>query len=121
MAEKDDVRTTFRALNRLAKWRALLAGWQLGTRPDTDPETQAIRDTQEARLLLRAEVTALTALLLDKGVITQEEFTEQLAAEAIELDKAYSRRFPGVRSADDGLVFNPHEVNRAGWMKDWPL
>jgi hypothetical protein len=116
VANKTDV---IRALNRLAKWRSLLAGWQLGTKPDTDPETQAVRDLQEARLLMRAEVTALTGLLLQKGVFTEDEFTEQVGVEAVELDQAFSRRFPGVESSDHGLKLDPVEVNRAGWMKGW--
>jgi hypothetical protein len=28
--------TAFEALNRLTKWRAFFAGWQLGTRPKGD-------------------------------------------------------------------------------------
>ena len=35
---------TMRALNVLAKWRTLLAGWQLGTRPKGDPECDAVSD-----------------------------------------------------------------------------
>jgi hypothetical protein len=33
-------------LNRLCKWRAILAGRHLGTRPDTDPQCQAMRDLE---------------------------------------------------------------------------
>lgn len=50
------------ALNRLAKWRTVFAGWQLGTRARGDPESDAVRDHREATIMLRAEVNALTAL-----------------------------------------------------------
>jgi hypothetical protein len=72
------------ALNRLAKWRAVLAGWQLGTRPKGDSECDAVRDQRELLLILRAEVNAISALFCDaqwqpilprKEVYTRE-FTE---------------------------------------------
>jgi hypothetical protein len=40
------------ALERLAKWRTLFAGWQLGTRPKGEPESDAVRDHREATLML---------------------------------------------------------------------
>ena len=48
----------FEALNRVAKWRTVFTGWQIGTRPKGDPECDAIRDASEARILLRVEVSA---------------------------------------------------------------
>jgi hypothetical protein len=103
-----DVATIYRlALNRLAKWRVLLAGWQVGTRVKGDPEGDAIRDHREATLLLRADVSALTSLLIDKGVFTPEDMQRQTAIEADFLSEALSRRFPGVTATDDGLSFDP--------------
>ena len=52
------------ALNRLCKWRAIFAGWQLGTRAKGDPESDAVRDHREVTILLRAEASAMTGLLL---------------------------------------------------------
>lgn len=56
-----------RILQKLCKWRSVFAGWQLGTRPDTDAECQAVRDHREVTMLMRAELSALTALLIEKG------------------------------------------------------
>lgn len=83
------------ALNRLAKWRTVLAGWQLGTRAKGDPECDAVRDHREATLLLRVEVTALSQLLISKGVFTEQEWNEQIAAEAAYYSTALEKRFPG--------------------------
>lgn len=69
-------------VNRLAKWRTVFAGWQLGTRPKSDQECQAVRDAAEARLIMRAELSGITALLIAKGVFTAEEFGAQLNVEA---------------------------------------
>jgi hypothetical protein len=92
-----------RAINRLAKWRSVFAGWQLGTRPDTDPECQAVRDKFNTMISLRVEVNALTALLVRKGVITEAEFMTQMIDECEFMHEVYERRFPGFRATDDGM------------------
>lgn len=90
-------------INRLAKWRSVFAGWQLGTRPDTDAECRAVRDHREVTMLLRAEVNALTILLVEKGVFTREEHATQLQEEAQYLCAAYEKQFPGFKATDDGM------------------
>lgn len=105
------------ALNRIAKWRSLFAGWQLGTRPLGDPESDAVRDHREATILLRVEVTALAGLLIDKGLIGRDEFAERVVAEAEVLSAAYERKFPGAKATDFGLDIDLKQA--MGWMKDW--
>lgn len=107
------------AVQRLAKWRAVFAGWQLGTREKGDPECDAVRDHREVTILLRAEVSALTGLLIQTGVVSAEEFTEALEKEAEMLSADYAKRFPGVEATDEGLRIDPSTVLREGWMKDW--
>lgn len=104
-------------LNRLAKWRTVLAGWQLGTRPKGDPESDAVRDHREATLLLRAEVSALAALLIRKGIITAQELTEQSHGEAKHLCEAYARSFPGFEATDYGIQMDPARARETtkGW------
>lgn len=106
-------------LNRLTKWRGWFAGWQLGTRPKGDPESDAVRDHREATILLRAELTALTGLLMRKGLITSKEFTQALAEEADALSEGYARRFPGVRATDEGITMDPVVMREHGTMKGW--
>lgn len=105
------------ATQRLAKWRTLFAGWQLGTRAKGDPEGDAVRDHREVTILLRAEMNALLGLLVEKGVITFEEFAVALEREADLLSADYARRFPGIRAADHGLEFVPHIA--ADTMRGW--
>ena len=109
----------FAALNRVAKWRGLFAGWQLGTRPIGDPESDAIRDHREVTILLRVEGSALIGLLLRKDVITAEEWEKALEDEADQLNADYSQRFPGITATDDGLVMDVRQISQTGWMKDW--
>lgn len=102
MAELEDIGTrSHRVLNKLAKWRLVFAGWQLGTRSRSDGEARAVKDHREVTMFLRAEVSALTGLLIRKGVFTAEEFTEELAAEAVRLDADYEKKFPGFRTEYD--------------------
>lgn len=107
------------ALNRLAKWRGLFAGWQLGTRPKGDPECDAVRDHREVTILLRCEMSAMAGVLLRKGIITEAEWTAALEREANDLSRDYADRFPGVMATDDGLAMDLRRIDREGWMKGW--
>jgi hypothetical protein len=98
------------ALEKLTKWRKFFAGWQLGTRPDSDGESKAVRHHREATILLRAEVSALTGLLIGKGVFTQAEFGESLEREAKRLDRDYSASFPGWSSTPGGMTMKLPEA-----------
>jgi hypothetical protein len=103
-------------LNRLAKWRTVFAGWQLGTRAKGDPEADAVRDHRESSILLRVEVTALTRILLEKGIVSHEELDRIVGEEADHLAAMYERRFPGIRADDDGLVMDSRAPET---MKGW--
>lgn len=107
---------TEQALNRLAKWRMIFAGWQLGTRAKGDPECDAVRDHREATIILRAEVSAINTLLVKKGVYTIDEFEDQVAEEARYLCEAYEKQFPGCKATDNGIVMDARAID---YMKNW--
>lgn len=94
------------AMNRVARWRSWFAAWQLGTRSDTDGECRAVKEHREATILLRAELNALLALLVAKGVFTEQEFYEASIAAANALDKNFSTAYPGVTATEYGLSYN---------------
>lgn len=96
-------KTTLETLNKLCKWRKFFASWQLGTTTDSDGEYRAVAHHRELSILLRAELTAVTGLLIRKGVFTQQEFQAELEAEAKRLDHDYEESFPGFRTVADGL------------------
>ena len=106
-----------RALNKLAKWRSVFAGWQLGTRPDTDPECQAVRDHREVTMIMRAEINALTALLIDKGIMKSEDFRNQLIIDAELLDRNYELKFPGFKTNEYGVDIDVAKARET--MKGW--
>lgn len=106
-----------RALEKFTKWRMVFAGWQLGTRPKDDPECQAVRDHREVTMLMRAELNAMTGLLFKKGIFTTFEFQQQMLEELDHLDAQYQRKFPGFKTADDGVDMDLAQVRDT--MKDW--
>lgn len=91
------------ALEKLAKWRKFFASWQLGTTSAQDGRYKAVMHLRELSILMRAELSALTGLLIRKGAFTQEEFQDALEREAKLLDHDYEERYPGWRSLPDGL------------------
>ncbi len=92
------------ALNVLAKWRAVLAGWHLGTRTLHTPGTSAMRDLADKWLVMRTENNALTALLIAKGVFTVEEMQEQIRVEAEYLNEAQAEFFAGFVAGAHGIT-----------------
>jgi hypothetical protein len=91
------------ALGKLARWRRFFASWQLGTRLPADGEFRAVADHHELTILMRAEVSALTGVLLGKGVVTPEEWRDALELAAKQLDHDYEESYPGWRTTPGGM------------------
>lgn len=102
------------AMNRIAKWRNIYAGWQLGTRSDQDPEAQAVRDMFDKFIALRVEVNALLTLMTEKKVFSADEFGETLLMEIQLYDEMLMRRWPGAEATDAGMKFDIQKVQP--WM-----
>jgi hypothetical protein len=105
------------SVQRLAKWRGHFAGWLLGTRSIDDPQAQWARDTAEKLLVMRAELNAITGLLIKHGVFDAEEFTIKLGAEAEALMRALEGRWPGITAHDDGLHYDLETIRRHDTLK----
>jgi hypothetical protein len=105
------------ALNLVCKWRTVLTGWQLGSRPKGDPECDAVSDHREATIALRVEVAALTSVLIESGVISREQWQDALEVESLTLAEAYATRFPGFRAVPDGMAIDP--ALAAETMRGW--
>lgn len=91
------------ALEKLCKWRSLLAGWHGGSGLVDAPGVKALRDEADHRLIVRVELNALLGLLIQKGVFTVEEFDRALEVEAKQYDKEMAVKFPGFRATAAGL------------------
>ena len=115
----DESRTIFnRSMERLTKWRRILAAWKLGAGLLFDTGTSpkeaggaiaAELDTQERLLIYRVELSALANLLVAKGVFTYDEFLRQVADEADLYSQALAQEWPGIRAEESGLSMH-HSV-----------
>lgn len=91
------------ALNRLAKWRTVYAGWALGTTTAAHGPTKAAKDAAEAKLIMRVEITAISRLLIEKGIFTQDELMTTVTNECEHMQDALERKFPGMKATDRGI------------------
>jgi hypothetical protein len=60
----------------------------------------------EAMAALRAEVNALTKILLDAKIVDEDTLTRIVGEEAEYLSAAYEKKFPGAEPTDDGMTFD---------------
>ncbi len=105
-------------INRLGKWRSVLVGRLLGSRPDTDPQTIGYRRLVDQLHLRDLECAALIYLLIDKKVLTADEIKAEMQRKAQELCQQYQQEFPGFRASDIGMDI---DVARAmETTKGWP-
>jgi hypothetical protein len=104
------------ALNKLAKWRSVFAGWQLGTRSEDDAECKAVRDHREVTIVLRAEVNAITGLLIEKGVFTVEEWDARLEDEANHLRPSTASASPASRPPSTAWRWTWRRCAMRGWL-----
>jgi hypothetical protein len=109
------------ALNLLCKWRTVLAGWHGGTASLSQPGVSALRDEADHRLVMRAEVNALTGLLVAKGVFTIDEFQDAITKEAITAEVDLQRRFPGFKATTIGIdIYDIDLANRTMAKNNFP-
>lgn len=69
-------------------------------------------------LKLRAQVTAVTDILIRSGAFGAERYRAQVHIESELLCECYEATFPGIQATDDGLSMKPLVV--AKYMKEWP-
>jgi hypothetical protein len=107
-------------LNKLCKWRSVLAGWHNGTKTLNSPGTSAMRDLMDKWLIMRAEGSAIAALLVRKGIFSGEEFTDQVMAEAAILDRQLETVFPGFRTTENGVSIDLAVAQETMRKKNFP-
>lgn len=98
--------TVQEAINRVAKWRTLLAGRHTGTTVRGTPEDiegAAYRDLYEKLIVLRVEQSAVTRILVDKGLLDMPTYAAAMVEEANALERMYEAAWPGWRATDMGM------------------
>jgi len=97
-------------LNKLCKWRMVLAGWHAGTKTVEQGGAMAMRDLMDKWLIMRTENSALAQLLIKKGVFTAYEYAAEIEQEAEILDKALESVFPGFSTTEVGVEITDLKV-----------
>ena len=106
------------AMNRLAKWRVVFCGWFMGTRPDTDQQAKAYKDLIERTLLMRAELSAVNRILVEKEIVGASELMDYIEEEAAELEKILELRFPGYKASEHGIDIDVELARKTS--EGWP-
>lgn len=75
----------------------------------------------ERTMFLRAEVNALTQLLIKKGVFKEKEWERQWEIEIQNLFHGYAKDFPEIEFTDKGFIIKDKDALYARSMKEeWP-
>lgn len=89
---------------RVSSWKTFLAQWQIGTKDAINGERQAIEEMREVLLRTHVNINALTALLIAKHVITEEDLVSK-KIEVIKLTETYFEQvFKGATTTDAGIA-----------------
>lgn len=119
----DLLRQRYRAAaQRLRQFGRLTAGRMFGTMTPEDGRYQAVMGIEERGLFARAELNALVKLLVDKGVVTEADWTERVTAELAHLTETHEALWPELTV--DAIGVHIHDVpaymaraNRERWPK----
>lgn len=93
------------------------AKWNEGITAESDQEA-AVQDHRGVTISLRVEISAISQLLCEKGIMTPGDFQFALIQECKLLEADYERRFPGMKATSIGMHF--YDVQQAAeTMKKW--
>ena len=101
-------------LEILGKWRQ---AYTMMARSGFVGTEKFLRDSAEAKLLHRVELSAVCALLLQKKIFTQTELVAQIEVEAEALDVKMQELFPGFRATLEGLVLSNPQAGET--IRNW--
>lgn len=102
---------------RLQRWPFGVVGEFLGKRSSVDPQGRAARRWIRRLLNTQAEQLALTAVLMDKGLFSPEEYERALQRAARQLCRELEEAFPGIKADENGVTIDREAIET---MKDWP-
>lgn len=104
MSATDTLREQLRAAaQRLRQFGRLSASRMFGTQLATDGRYKAVMGIEERGLFARAELNAVARLLVDKGVVTEAEWTARVIEEMRHLADAHAKQWPELTAKEDGL------------------
>lgn len=108
-------------LNRVLNWKIIFSRWQLGTRDEVDGANLALKDHRATALKTHIELAALTELLLEKHIISQEDLLDEQIEVASKIDAQLAAEFPGATATDDGVDIQPDTFQATMDKLNFPL
>lgn len=106
---------------RLTQYARLACGRILGTTSSSNGGYKAIRSLDEARLLHRCELSALTTLLIEHGVFTNDEFREAFAHELEDTLTFLKGEWPEVDAEPHALIIRDIKAHQQrSRLEGWP-
>jgi len=104
MSHHPNLQATYTAIvNRVLGWKTILAQWQIGTRDEVGGERRALEDLREQLLRAQIKIDALTALLLQKHTISNDDLLAKKIEAATQTDQTMQQRFQGAKATDTGV------------------
>ena len=110
-----------RSCQRLRQYSKYVVGRILGTVGEENGGFKQLREMDECRHYQRVELNALTAMLIEKKVMTADEWIKKLADESCEYEKAVKSQYPEVSPSEEGtsmvldLVGAQARMRKEGW------
>ena len=108
--------------NRLRQYARLAVSRVLGTCSNELGAYKSLVAGEEGRLLMRAEITALTQLIIDRKLASLEEVQKAITDEMAELLKVLAMDWPEVEVPASGVGFTIKDLpafaaraKREGW------
>jgi hypothetical protein len=110
-----------RAFMRLRLYAHYAVGRIAGMATNNNGAFKQFRELDECRHYQRCELNALTALLVEKGLVTLPDLQRRIADEADIYERELHRLWPEVTPAEDGTAYSVDVVRfkaraeREGW------
>jgi hypothetical protein len=95
-----------KAWMRLRQYGRFAIGRLTGSTTSTNGAYRQLMAMEEGRLIQRVELTALTRILLDKGIVTTPEVQAAFLEESRHLEAQLAKDFPEVKPLEDGTGFS---------------
>lgn len=107
--------------SKLRQYARLASNRLLGTRLSQDGGYKVVVSLEEARLFHRAELNAVSRLLIDKGIFTTDELQTQTKEEMVYLLKGLERDWPEIEAhADSYIVKDTKAYYERSKREGWP-
>src|SRR5271170_1357121 len=111
----------FSLMMKLRQVGRMQFGRIFGSALDSNGRYKAMIDVLERCYIMRAELNAVASILIEKKVITVEEWSAKIDAELTTYFEALAKDWPELEFKDDGVTIkNPRALADRSKREGWP-